>query len=395
MDEDKAIPQSRESEAAVRLPRVANARRLVIFFVALVAIAGLSFVGGTLVRAPQQSALDAVDDHLEVTYVVEERVVAAGLELPGRVVSGSVQPLAVLGPGASAESGGSAPGRVVVTRRTLEGGQAVVPGTLLGEVSGRPLIAVPTDVPLYRNLTDGATGADVSALQGALSQMGLDVSVTGEVGSRTLAAVAELYARLGIEPLDTSTIIWSEFFPVTQGATVVSASPVGTVLSEETPLAAVKVSPDVVLARANVLESDQLAAGSVVQLRSASAVTESTIISVGEFSTSETDSTAGRDITVGIPADFAVTESEPVTISLTQAALPGPAVPVIALRQDSKGTYVELADGRTDSDAGDGSDSSTASREKVYVVVSAQADGWAAIEPNEELAIGSRIFVSP
>jgi hypothetical protein len=376
------------SPPPVALPVVAHPRRLIVFFLVLATVAAASFVAGAFVRAPQQSALDAVSDQLEVTYAVEERIVAPGVTLPGRVVSGETRQLTV-----ASGSGAGAVERLVVTRQTLVAGQAIAPGTLLGEVSGRPQISIPEGVPLYRDLVDGSTGADVTAFQSALQEMGLDASVTGEVGPRTLAAVVELYERFDTTLAAPTVISWSEFLPVTPGATVVNSAAVGTVLTPELPLATVKVSPDVVLARANVLEADQLTVGQAVQLRSGTGTAATTVQHIGEFTTPEDNSGAGRDVTMEIPADFVVTESAPITISADGDAKSTPAVPVLALRQDDKGIYVELPN--DPSESADGNGSNTTEREKVYVTVTAQAEGWAAIEPDEQLAIGAKVYVSP
>jgi len=375
-----------ESAPAVALPAIANARRLVVFFVVLVIVAALAFVAGIFVRAPQQSALDVVSEQLEVTYSVEERVVAPGILLAGRVIPGETRNL-------TAETGvGDASGaeRQIVTQRVLAPGDVITPGTLLGEVSGRPQISIPEGVPLYRDLVDGSTGSDVSALQTVLQELGLAASVTGEVGPRTLAAVGDLYERLDATPPASGTIPWKEFLPVPSGAVVVNSAAVGTVLSPEVPLATIKVSPDVIVMRANVLEADQLSEGQTVQLSSSSSTAESTVLRIGDFTTPEDGSGAGRDITVAIPTDFVVAESIPITVSIDGVAEAGPAVPVLSLRQDDNGTYVELPNASANN-----TDSGANEREKVYVAVTVQAEGWAAIEPNDSLAIGDKVYVSP
>ncbi|WP_309615186.1 hypothetical protein [Salinibacterium sp.] len=380
------VSDASDQPALVALPVVANARRLIVFFIVLALVAAASFIAGTFVRAPQQSALDSVSEQLEVTYAVEERVVAPGVTLPGRVVSGETRQLTVASGTGTAE-------RLIVTRQALVAGQMIAPGTMLGEVSGRPQISIPEGVPLYRNFVDGSTGADVTAFQSALQHMGLDVSVTGEVGPRTLAAVLELYERFDAAPVAPTVIVWSEFLPVSAGATVVTSAAVGAVLTPELPLAVVKVSPDVVLARANVLEADELAVGQAVQLRSGTGTAASTVLRIGEFTTPEDNSGAGRDVTMELPADFVVTESAPITVSADGDAGTTPAVPVLALRQDDKGTYVELPNasgepsGQTPANAED--------RERIYITVTAQAEGWAAIESGGQLAIGTEVLVSP
>lgn len=371
-----------EESARVTLPVVANAKRLFIFAVVLVLVGAISFAGGMFVRAPQQSALDVVDHQVEVSYAVEERVVAPGFEFPGRVVAGAEHAVVAVVVGAE---------HTIVTRQSLGTGDIIKFGALLGEVSGRPQIAIPQSVPLYRDLVDGSTGSDVAALQAALIEMGFEASVTSEVGPRTLAAVAALYEGLEVVMSSREVITWTEFVPVPPDAVVTSAAPVGTVLSDDTPLATVKAAADVIVARANVLEADALEVGQVVQVRAGGVAVDSTVIRIGDFSIAEDGTGSGRDIFVEIPADFDVVESKPVTVSSGTGQASGPAVPLVALRQDSSGTYVELQP------AGVDPSEDIAEKElpsKVYVIVTAQSEGWAAIEPDEQLSVGTKVRVS-
>lgn len=379
VEERNSKGDHRSDRNNVSLPVVAQSRRLVAFALVLVVVAAAAFIGGTLVRAPQQSALDATAQHLSVTYTVENRVVASGVVLVGKVLLGKSDPLLPLASSSGAD-------RLVVTRKSLEVGQTIVPGTFLGEVSGTPLISIPRGVPLYRDLVDGSIGADVSALQAALQQMGLDVSVTGEIGPRTLAGVADLFARFDMVPADSSVIAWSSFLPVSDGAVVTSVAEIGSIVDDDTPLATVTSSAAAITARATVIQADLLQPGQVVTVRAGTAVAESTVLSVGDFTEFADGSGSGREITVAVPDELELDPAQPITLSTTAEAEPGPAVPIVALRQDDQGSYVELA---PDLSMGSAEDSAP---ERVYVRVLAQAEGWAAIEP-DSLDVGTRILV--
>ncbi|WP_026925435.1 hypothetical protein [Glycomyces arizonensis] len=85
----------------------------------------------------------------------------------------------------------------------LETGDEVKTATVLLEVSGRPMIALPGEVPAYRNLVEGDTGPDVEQLQQALQGL-YGTPVTGEFDSRTADDIEKLYANLGYEAPTTS-----------------------------------------------------------------------------------------------------------------------------------------------------------------------------------------------
>jgi hypothetical protein len=77
-------------------------------------------------------------------------------------------------------------------------GDEVKPGTVLLEVSGRPMIALEGDVPAYRDLKEGDTGPDVEQLQLALQQI-YGTPKTGTFDSRTASDVKKLYDHAGYD----------------------------------------------------------------------------------------------------------------------------------------------------------------------------------------------------
>jgi peptidoglycan hydrolase-like protein with peptidoglycan-binding domain len=72
----------------------------------------------------------------------------------------------------------------------------VRPGSVLLEVSGRPLIALPGTVPAYRDLRPGDDGTDIGQLQAALRSLGYyhGGDSAGHFGPGTKRAVTRLYA---------------------------------------------------------------------------------------------------------------------------------------------------------------------------------------------------------
>lgn len=95
----------------------------------------------------------------------------------------------------SVPEGATAP---VVTGRVPKVGDVVESGTVVLEVSGRPVFALAGKFPFYRSLSAGLTGPDVTMLRKALKGLGYDAGETSDVYDAALAgAVARLYADHG------------------------------------------------------------------------------------------------------------------------------------------------------------------------------------------------------
>ncbi|MEU5874878.1 hypothetical protein AB0A73_25360 [Glycomyces sp. NPDC047369] len=91
----------------------------------------------------------------------------------------------------------------------VEVGDEVKAGTVLLEVSGRPMIALEGDVPAYRDLQEGDTGPDVEQLQLALQQI-YGTPKTGTFDSRTASDLKKLYDHAGYDHATTSEEVETE-----------------------------------------------------------------------------------------------------------------------------------------------------------------------------------------
>ncbi|WP_460364804.1 hypothetical protein [Actinocorallia lasiicapitis] len=100
----------------------------------------------------------------------------------------------------------------MVTKLPLHRGAEVVEGAMVMEVASRPLIALEGRIPLFRDLTMGVKGTEVTQFQLALVRLGRLPAgrVTGKFDSATAVAVKKLYKALGYdaptatsEPADT------------------------------------------------------------------------------------------------------------------------------------------------------------------------------------------------
>lgn len=405
----------------VPLARVRHPLRVVAFAAAALLLLASAFVAGHLVRAPGSDALESAQEQVVVEVAVEERTVSSAVAVPASFVPGanveitvveaSVEAAATAVPEPAAADGATTrpigstavlehptADRVAVTASPLQAGTRLGYGTLVAEVSGRPLFAVPTTLPLYRDLVLGAKGSDVAALQQLLVDLDFyGVEVTGRLDTGTLAAAGRLYATAGYDlpyVVDgTRGIAWREFLPTPTGdGLVVSRATVGTELDESTPVLVLAVSSATIGARITALERASFPTGALVDVSvNGAAPVQSTVLSIGEFQTDEQTGASGYPIAVAIPEGLAVEEASTIQVASVDATPAGPAIPAIAIRQEAGATYVVLPNPTTD----DPSPSPSASQERIEVTITGQSDGWVAIEPDERLPVGARIVVQP
>ena len=108
---------------------------------------------------------------------------------------------------ASASSG-------IVTRNTCVPGASATSGTSGLAVNGAPLLYLATEEPLWRDISVGASGSDVHALQAELIRLGQSISADGSFGSDTLSALKNLATQAGLsdakdwQSLPQSRVIW-------------------------------------------------------------------------------------------------------------------------------------------------------------------------------------------
>ncbi|NTW39776.1 MAG: hypothetical protein HGA44_07780 [Cellulomonadaceae bacterium] len=90
-------------------------------------------------------------------------------------------------------------GPAVVTGHVPEVGATIDAGSVVLEVTGRPVILLPGDLPVYRSLRAGVSGPDVVQLKAALVALGIDPGnpASDVYDAATAAGVQALYARVG------------------------------------------------------------------------------------------------------------------------------------------------------------------------------------------------------
>jgi peptidoglycan hydrolase-like protein with peptidoglycan-binding domain len=107
----------------------------------------------------------------------------------------------------------------VVTSVALTKGMAVKALTPLVTIDGEALYGIATSYPLYRDLSEGDQGSDVTALQKALAAAGYDPGGTdGEFGGGTAAALADWQADHDLD--ETGRLELSRFVSYRPGAVV-------------------------------------------------------------------------------------------------------------------------------------------------------------------------------
>ncbi len=367
--------------------------------VLVVVLAGLGaayWTGASSVAGTEPSA--ATPTVIPVSATVERRAVIKQVVLSGKVVAGT-QFAIKASPSEDVD-------RLVLTATPKAIGSVVTPGQLVAAVSGRPLLLLPSSVPLYRDIELGDSGPDVTALHTALASFGYTVSSTDTFDMSTRYALIDWYKAAGytaptaapsskaIKPGDADpqplpikessdgvVFRWKEFVQVPgDTGTIAAMAGNGSVLGEDGIVAQVRIADDSIVARADVVQSESFPVGGAVTVRAGSAVLESKVAHVSDFLEGDhsKNEIPGKDITIAVPPGaqgFAADQS--VTVTAGSAAAESLAVPLIAVRQEEGAPYVVLQ--------------KSGEPQRVKVKVLAQADGWAAIADIDGLAPGDEV----
>ena len=172
----------------------------VVAVVSLVAGMGLS----RLIQSPAQAASKLAPPSAgPITYKVDKRVISNDVPLRADVRrEGSVELKRTGG-------GGDASTPAVVTGHLLTPGDELAAGQVVLEVTGRPVIALVGDLPVYRDLGAGMSGPDVVQLREALRSLGISVGdPANDTYDATLAAgVRTLYSRAGYTAPEPSSAL--------------------------------------------------------------------------------------------------------------------------------------------------------------------------------------------
>lgn len=174
-------------------PKVWAGARLVALIAAvavvslLVGVAIMQFIVSPAELAARTEAPEAGP----VTALVEERVIENIITTRGEVTYADPVQVTI--------DTSSTDGRPIVTGQVPEVGKILEAASVALEVTGRPVIVLPGELPAYRSLSIGMSGPDVYQLKQALAALGY---WAGDPDSDvfqwdTATAVGELYSRAG------------------------------------------------------------------------------------------------------------------------------------------------------------------------------------------------------
>lgn len=175
----------------------ATRRRMLGITTAAVLVTAATLGAARVIKSPVQLAAEAVPPRPSViTAKVGNRVVVDTVVLRGMVSAEQTVDVTARG-GTEATP--------VVTGIRVNARDLVAAGTVLIEVSGRPVFALPGQIPAYRDLRPGSHGHDVGQLQAALKAQGFPArDPAGFYGEGTKAAVRAFYDAKGYEPMPAS-----------------------------------------------------------------------------------------------------------------------------------------------------------------------------------------------
>jgi Putative peptidoglycan binding domain len=172
-------------------------RRQAALVVGIAALAGVGgVVAGQQVRSPaDEAASRAAPPASRITVPIEQQRLESSLILSGEVKYNDPFIIKLAG------SVGVPTGEAEVLTLVPTTDQALQEGNVAFEVSGRPVIVLQGDLPMYRRWTIGTDGPDVLQLEDALQRLGYAPGTVDTVFDQATAeAVTLLYSDRGYAP---------------------------------------------------------------------------------------------------------------------------------------------------------------------------------------------------
>lgn len=360
-----------------------NPRRVILLFaVVAVASAGLGFAGSALIKSPADvTAAKAPPKPTVLTAEVKQGPITDTLVISGKVALGNSigltpkPPLDALQP--------------VVTKTPVSLGASFGPGAVVIEISDRPVIVIPSPIPMLRDLGPGMSGEDVDRFQQALKAVGLSVEdKAGNFGESTIAALKKLYRNDGYTaPEQGGQVIASQseiqLIPIGEKGQVVGL-PFGPGSAVTSAAITVSTLPPQISATVNPADASRLTPGMGVTVTVEGKPYDGLIASVGAPAQDATNGGFSAPISISLKTDvpseaIGVTAQAPINLSRDPTA--GLKVPLSAIYSTSGGgTAVIVVKGRT--------------QKEVAVTVAGSGDGFARInDASHTLAVGDRVRV--
>jgi hypothetical protein len=326
-------------------------------------LAGAAIIGGVLVASGAKQQATAAQQPRPDTAGVEKRTLTAMISEGGTLTY-------------RARSDGSPYSVINQARGTYTqlptAGRVIRQGHVLYRVNNSPVVLLHGSTPVYRSLSDGASGPDVAELNADLVALGYAPRAqlhpwSAFFGSATTAAVEKLQASLGVTQNGKLTRGQAAFEPTAMRVTSVSAQPAGRAQPGETVLQATSTTREVQVAL-DASQQTSVAVGNKVSITLPDNRTAPGVVSsVGAVATCPSSSGAGGsgsssaaqgtdtcssggsqtstptitvDVTPSHPAATGTWDQAPVQVRITTASVRGAlVVPVTALLAQSSGGY--------------------------------------------------------
>lgn len=164
----------------------------------VVGAGAIGWIAGTQITSPAEAAARAQAPQASlITAAVDKRVLSADVIARGDI--NYDDPVSLSLGGTIGEQG-----QAQIVTMIPENGTELAEGSVALEVSGRPVILLQGDLPVYRDLRPGSKGDDVLQLEQALQRRGYLASADDTWGPETGAAIQQLYAAAGYNANTTS-----------------------------------------------------------------------------------------------------------------------------------------------------------------------------------------------
>lgn len=164
----------------------------------VVGAGAIGWVAGTQISSPAEAAARAqAPTPSLITAAVDQRLLSADV-----IARGSIDysdPVALALSGSLGEAG-----TTEIVTMVPEVGTELTEGAIALEVSGRPVVLLAGDLPVYRDLRPGSTGDDVLQLEQSLKRLGLLKDADRVWSDETGTAIQSLYAAAGYAANTTS-----------------------------------------------------------------------------------------------------------------------------------------------------------------------------------------------
>lgn len=233
-------------------------------------------------------------------------------------------------------------------------GQVIHEGEVLYRVDGKPVFVVRGDVPAYRNLSWGGSGADVEQLNAALVTLGYATESqldphSDYFGRATYYALRKLQAHLGLDKTGTLPLGQAVFLAAPELRITKVNGVVGTPVGPGQSLLAASSTRRLVTVELSASQQTDVKEGDKVTISLPTGKTTTGVVSaVGKVATKNEDgaTTVEVRITPDNPAETGQLDQAPVQVNIVSGTVEDVlSVPVNALLALASGGYaVEVVD---------------------------------------------------